>query len=670
MKIALITARRRLHLQARASALFGLILVAFALPVGAGAEQASQPPEPAAAQLDAGRNHSCAVLAGAGVRCWGFGVDGQLGYGNTATIGDDETPGAAGPVDLGSGRTAASISAGSFHTCAGLDDGNVRCWGFGANGRLGHQSPSNVGDDETPASVPPVDLGSGRTALAVSAGGAHSCALLNGGDVRCWGYGEYGALGYGGEVNDPAQPATPDIGDDEAPGSVGPVDFGSDRTAVAITAGGRHTCALLDDGTVRCFGWAFNGQLGYGNVDNASDPSTVGPVKLGDGRTAVAISAGLIHTCALLDDGNVRCWGARFEGRLGLGNEISIGDDETPDTVAPVNLGGRRAVAISAGDRHTCALLEGGDVRCWGAAFAGQLGYGDTTNIGDDETPASAGPVDLGLGRTARALSAGGQHTCVRLDDAGLSCWGFGGNGRLGYCNTRNVGDDEPPGAVGPVPVEVGVTAPSTAYPGCARPALGGLPDPAPAPGGGARRAPPVSAPAAEAARRRGLRGCFARVSRHAGRETRRAQRGSRSERARLKRHVKRHRSRQRRTCLRRHGRTPGRVVRLKARAVSRTKIALTFRAAGSDGNRPPAARSYLVKQSSRPIRSRRGFRRAQTLCEGRCRFPSVRAVGGTITLTVVDLRPRTTYHYAVAARDNVSKRPGPRSRAASARTR
>ncbi len=672
MKSSLARARRRVRLRTFASVLL-LAVATAAFPAGTVAEQASQPLQPAAAGFDAGRNHTCAVLAGASVRCWGFSREGQLGYGNMATIGDDETPGAAGPVDLGFGRTAASISAGHFHTCASLDGGSVRCWGYGLNGRLGHQSPDNVGDNETPGSVPPVDLGSGRTALAISAGGTHSCALLNGGDVRCWGYGAYGALGYGGEPNDPTVPGPPDIGDNETPGSVGPVNFGPGRTAVAIAAGGFHTCALLDDGTVRCFGWAENGQLGYGNVDRVADPSILPPVKLGAGRTAVAISAGEIHTCALLDDGSVRCWGGRFEGRLGQGNEVTIGDDETPDTVPPVNLGaGRTAVAISAGDRHTCALLDGGDVRCWGAAYAGQLGYGNTTNVGDDEMPDSAGPVDLGLGlgRSALALSAGGQHTCARLNDAGLSCWGYGGNGRLGYCNERNVGDDEAPKAVGAAPVDAAVRAPSAAYPGCARPARISGSASTPVPADDARSAPPVSALAAEAVRRRGLRDCLARVARHAGREIGRARRGSARQRARLKRHAKRHRSRGRRTCLRRYGRTPGRVGGLKAVAVARTKIALTFNTPGSDGNRPPAARSYLVKQSRRPIRSRRGFRRARALCKGRCRFPSVTTVGGTVTLTVEDLRPHTTYHYAVSARDNVSRRPGPRSRSASARTR
>ena len=108
----------------------------------------------------------------------------------------------------------------------------------------------------------------------------------------------------------------------------------------------------------------------------------------------------------------------------------------------------------------------------------------------------------------------------------------------------------------------------------------------------------------------------------------------------------------------------------MEARAVSKRKVVLTFNAPGSDGAKPPAARAYLVKQSRRRIRGARDFRRAKTLCKGSCRFPKVRRVGTDLKLTINDLRPGTTYHYAVAARDNVSRRLGRRSRTAKARTR
>jgi alpha-tubulin suppressor-like RCC1 family protein len=441
-------ARRRAML-----ALLVPIAVAAVLPAGAAAEHASQPSSTAAARLDVSggtdldpSGHSCAI-AGTAVRCWGYGGVGRLGYASTATVGDDETPGSVAPVDLG-GRDATAISAGGFHSCALLDDGSVRCWGFGAEGRLGLPSPTglpeDIGDNETPGSAGPVFLGAGRSAVAISAGGAHSCAVLDDGTVRCWGWGSDGRLGYGNRN---------DVGDDEPPGSVGPVDLGPGVTATAITAGRDHNCALLQGGSVRCWGYGFQGRLGYANSTTIGEdeaPGSVGPVDLGG--AAVAISAGNGHSCALLDGGGVRCWGFAGNGRLGYPDPgpvpNDIGDNETPASAGPVQLGGR-AVAISAGDAHSCALLDDGSVRCWGFGGDGRLGLGNTGDVGDDETPAAAGPVALG-GR-AVAISAGGRHTCARLEDGSVRCWGAGFTGRLGLCDQRDIGDDETPGSVAPV---------------------------------------------------------------------------------------------------------------------------------------------------------------------------------------------------------------------------
>ena len=160
--------------------------VAVALPGGALAGQAAQPSSPLAGTIAAGDFHSCVVL-GPAARCWGFGGNGRLGYGNLTSIGDDETPGSVGPIEIGAGRTIQAISAGGNHTCALLDDGTVRCWGFGGNGRLGYVSTQDIGDNEPPASAGPVSLGG--PAIAISAGEAHTCAVLEGGAVRCWGYG-------------------------------------------------------------------------------------------------------------------------------------------------------------------------------------------------------------------------------------------------------------------------------------------------------------------------------------------------------------------------------------------------------------------------------------------------------------------------------------------------
>jgi alpha-tubulin suppressor-like RCC1 family protein len=437
------------------TALAGLAVTALVLalagaaldPSGASAEQAgSKIHRRASGFVAAGARFSCARLDTGRVRCWGIGGYGALGYGNRNDIGDNETPGSVGPVDLGAGRTARAIAAGFYHACAILDQGQVRCWGYGGNGALGYGNTSGIGDNETPGSVGPVDLGAGRTAAAIAGGGRHTCAILDNGKVRCWGLGYYGELGYGNKTS---------IGDNETPGSVGPVDLGAGRTAVAITGGGYHTCAILDNGKVRCWGDGRYGQLGYGNqkdIGDNEDPGSAGPVKLGKGRKAIAISAGFRNTCAILDNGKVRCWGLGSSGQLGYGNTKKIGDDETPASVAPVKLGkGRKAIAISTWGRHTCAVLDNRAVRCWGTGQYGQLGYGNTRNIGDNESPGSVGPVKLGPGRKAVAIQGGGRHTFALLDNGRLRSWGLGSSGQLGYANQTNIGDNETPNTAGPV---------------------------------------------------------------------------------------------------------------------------------------------------------------------------------------------------------------------------
>jgi len=644
-----------------AAALCTLLLLAVANAAPANAPDATV--SSAAASLAAGGDHTCAALVDGGVRCWGLGRNGELGNGTTDTVGDEESPGSTGPVNLGAGRAAKAISSGDHHSCALLDDGTVRCWGFGGDGRLGYGDQRNV---NVPAAAGPVDLGAGRTAKAISAGGAHTCAILDNGGVRCWGYGGNGRLGYAN---------THAIGDNETPGSMGPVNLGAGRTAITISAGNAHTCALLDDRSVRCWGYGREGRLGNrspnNNVGDDETPASVAPVELGTGRTAESVSAGGAHTCAVLDDGNVRCWGFGGNGRLGYADTLTIGDDETPGTIGPVDLGsGRTAMTISAGDAHTCALLDDRRVRCWGYGTEGRLGYGNTADVGAEETPGSIGPVELGSGRTAVAISAGARHTCVRLDDGNVRCWGYGGDGRLGYCNQTNIGDDETPGSVGPVALEAGSDSAGcksstsderASTPGATSSQAPG-PTQAPAPGS-------VPLVATDVVRARDLRRCRAAVANHARRERKLLRSGPARRRAQAERHLNRHANGETERCLRLYGRTPGRVMQLRARALSRTKIQLRFNAPGTHASRAPAARTYLIKQSFRPIRGSRDFTRAHALCRGSCRF-AITEVGGLISLTVSDLRPRTTYYYAIVARDNVSARGGPRSRAVRARTR
>ena len=348
-------------------------------------------PLPPVVDIAAGAAHTCAVLDSGDLRCWGFNTSGQLGLGNTAallSLGDDEAIDTGGPTDLSG--TVAQAGLGIVQTCARVA-GELRCWGGGTYGQLGLMSLATIGDDEVPLSVDPVMLGAEPLDLAI--GGAHGCALVTGGQLRCWGRADSGQLGY----------ANPDnIGDDEHPVSAGivnviPADLPPDTEIVDIGAGSEYTCALLSTGQVLCWGSAEFGETGQGNVNNWGDqpgefPAALTPIELGGVVTQIGV--GFQHSCVLLEEGDVRCWGSSSAGQVGYANEESVGDDESPADRGPVQLGAP-AIGVWAGGAHSCALLDNHEIICWGSNEFGQLGYGHTIGIGDDEVPEVAGSYSL-----------------------------------------------------------------------------------------------------------------------------------------------------------------------------------------------------------------------------------------------------------------------------------
>ncbi|HEX4982726.1 MAG TPA: fibronectin type III domain-containing protein [Ilumatobacteraceae bacterium] len=402
----------------------------------------------AAAVLASGLDHTCARLSDGSVKCWGVNDHGQLGQGDSVNRGDqlgemgDDLP----PVDLGAGRTAISVAAGRYHSCALLDDHTVKCWGAGANGQLGQGGVADLGDGpgELGDNLDAIELGTGRTATAIAAGWYHNCAILDDGSVKCWGSNNFGTLGRGGGG---------DIG--EQPGEMGdalpPVDLGTGRTATAIAAGLAGTCAILDDGSVKCWGANSHGQLGLGDVEHRGDDlgemgDALLPIDLGTGRVAVAISAGNSHMCAILDNGSLKCWGWSLAGQLGQGDTEARGDEpgEMGDALLPIDLGGGLAPSgVSAAGHHTCAVIGLGDVKCWGENQSGELGQGDLADRGDGagEMGIALAEVDLGTGRAATAVASGGNHSCALLDDFTVKCWGRNFDGQLGQSHTDNLGN-------------------------------------------------------------------------------------------------------------------------------------------------------------------------------------------------------------------------------------
>ena len=353
--------------------------------------------------------HTCSILDNGDLKCWGYDAYGQLGTaGSPSSL---NTPPSAA-IGLGTGRTAVAVTASFGHTCALLDNGDVKCWGLDSYGQLGDGGAASGSSNHarTPSSTP-INFGTGRTAVAIStgSGGYHTCAILDNGELKCWGRDDYGQLGDGGTNTDQSTPVS--------------VNLGTGRTAVAVSAGNRHTCAVLDNGDLKCWGRDNRGQLGDGGSTTDTDAPSSTPINLGTGRTAVSVSGGEAHTCAILDNAALKCWGQANYGQLGITGSF---DRLAPST--EVNLGtGRTAVAVSTASVHTCAILDNGDVKCWGNDQYGQLGDGGT-NLGQNY-PVS---VNIGTGRTATALATGGTNTCVILDNSDMKCWGRDNHGQLG----------------------------------------------------------------------------------------------------------------------------------------------------------------------------------------------------------------------------------------------
>jgi len=294
--------------------------------------------------IAAGELHTCALTAGGGVKCWGGNWEGRLGDGTTTRR---STP--VDVVGLDSGVTA--ITEGSSRTCAVMPGGGGKCWGDNEYGQLG--------DGTTTRRSMPIDVsGLGSDVTAITAGRDHTCAVTAGGGAKCWGDNYAGKLGDGTYTYRST-----------------PVDVvGLNSGVTAITAGSSHTCALTSGGGVKCWGVNAGGQLGNGTTESHRTPVDVS----GLGSEVTAISAGGSHTCALTAEDGVKCWGSNGYGQ--------VGDSTTTKRSTPVDVVGLDSgvTAITAGSSQTCALTDGGGVKCWGQNWRGQLGNGTTA---DRHTP-------------------------------------------------------------------------------------------------------------------------------------------------------------------------------------------------------------------------------------------------------------------------------------------
>jgi len=363
--------------------------------------------------LAAGYDHTCALLADRTVTCWGGNYFGQLG--STTNNGtDDPNP---TPIPVAGLTNVTAITAGGYHTCALIEGGTVTCWGQNRYGQLGNST--NNGDADNHPNPTPTAVAGLTHVTALTAGGMHTCALIEGGTVTCWGHNRFGQLGN--DANNDIDPP----GALPTPTPVAGVDH-----VTALTAGNWFTCALIEGGTVSCWGLNLRGQLGSAtNNDNQNaNPSPASIAGLGG---VTGLTAGYEHTCALITGGAVKCWGVNAYGQLGNPNGTGA-FSANPDPALVVGL--PAVSALAAGGEFTCALLDTGSADCWGFNLLGQLG--NATNSGVD----TSNPSPLAVtGLTGIAtLAASATHTCVILDGGGVRCWGENSKGQLG--NDTNSG--------------------------------------------------------------------------------------------------------------------------------------------------------------------------------------------------------------------------------------
>ena len=396
-------------------------------------------------QIVSGSYHNCVRYSDGSVKCWGLNSSGQLGLGDTLIRGDavNEGGGFLPFVNLGTGRTAKLLAAGYTHTCAILDNDTVKCWGANGSGQLGLGDVTVRGT--TAASMgdglPIVSLGAGRTAKKIVAGSIHTCAILDNDTLKCWGSNAQGQLGQGNITNKGNTAGS--MGD-----SLVPISLGTLKTALEISAGLDHTCVILNDNNLKCFGRNDRGQLGKdstASIGNAAGQmgDSLTNINLGAGRTAVAISSGYSLTCALLDNGLVKCWGRNQSGQLGLDSNVLSKGTAAGDMASLVGISlGFIPTKISASRQRSCAM-NATTMKCWGLNTSGQLLIGNTTAMGDNAGEMAAlANINLGTGIVAANISSGWYGSCVITTNKRIKCFGSAVNGYLQNASTTlHLGD-------------------------------------------------------------------------------------------------------------------------------------------------------------------------------------------------------------------------------------
>jgi len=350
-------------------------------------------------QLAAGARHTCARTSDGRVYCWGDNRAGQAGVVGAETV-------VRTPEEVDGLTDVTDLAAGGDHTCAIVAGGQVRCWGGNRFGELGNGSTGTV------LPVPVAVARSGGAGPLVNAerlglGLWHSCAALLGGEVWCWGQDVSGELGTGMPSDRSLNPVA------------------SEAFADGTIDGGDGATCSIESGVLSCWGFGYAGALGRGDEVSSATPAAVrdegGAVITGVSRVSVGgaypegdhESMHAAHVCAIAGN-TLLCWGWNQGGQLGIGdNEGMVENQSRPRLVGVVN-----PVEVAAGARHTCALDEAGEVKCWGDPRAGQLGDGALAGALEVWPPGT--PILDGV----TTITAGHAHTCAIDTNDRILCWG------------------------------------------------------------------------------------------------------------------------------------------------------------------------------------------------------------------------------------------------------
>lgn len=374
-------------------------------------------------------------------------------------------------------RRAIALSAAAESTCAVLEPGKVACVGrTGTLENLPGIYPQSVAARDT--GEIPLSFTVNQLAIASNQRSMHACAVSGTGRVYCWGRNTRGQLGVATDtriLSDLAAKAglpVKTLADFVPANLAGEIPL--KEKALQVVTGYAHTCALSEWEYVMCWGDNSFGQLGQdrrlrsGQIGQSFEPMFVPVISRAESKKGLRISrlaAGDNHTCALLTDGHVRCWGHNYFGQLGhVARPVEHrGPDEAmlvaeppeergnvPVLSAPEEAQGLKVSVIAAAGDRSCAILSNGKVRCWGKNFAAALGYPDKKfdKISQHHPPHELG--DVQLSETAKRITMSSAHTCVVSQSGKIFCWGSGTQGQLGQ---PGITSTEKPGSMPPAAV-------------------------------------------------------------------------------------------------------------------------------------------------------------------------------------------------------------------------